>query len=67
MKRETNHLFDVLELHTLNLLLVLVRFAAAMRNIKALAACDPKATKVCVNIPATAAVPVVVCCRGCGW
>jgi hypothetical protein len=55
MKRETNHLFDVMELRMHNLLLVLVRFAAAMKNIEALATCDPKAIKVCVNIPAAAA------------
>lgn len=63
---ETNHLFEVMESYKHNILLMLVRFAATMKNIKALAISDPRAIKVCVNIPAAAAIPVVVCCRRCG-
>jgi hypothetical protein len=63
MKLETNHLFNVMESHKHNILLVLVRFAAAVKNIKVLDTSDPQAIEVCVNIPAAAVIPVVVCCR----
>lgn len=64
MKLETNHLLEVMELCKYSILLMLVMFAAAMKNM---ATSDPRAIKVCVNIPAVAAVPVIVCCRHYGW
>jgi hypothetical protein len=67
MKLETNHVFEVMESHKHTILLMLARFAAAMKNIKALTTSDPRAIKVCVNIPAAAAIPVGVSCRCYGW
>jgi len=64
MKLETDHLLEVMESCKHNILLMLVRFAAAMKNM---ATSDPRAIKVCVNIPAAAAIPVIVCCRCYGW
>jgi len=60
MKLETNHLPEVMESCKHNILLMLVRFAAAMKNVST---SNPRAIKVCVNIPAAAAIPVVVCCK----
>lgn len=59
MKLETIHLSDVIKLCEHKMLLILVRFTV-IKNMKALATFDPKAIEVCVNIPAAAAVPVVV-------
>jgi hypothetical protein len=58
IKLDTNHLFEVMESRKYNILLMFVRFSAPM-NIKALATCDPRAIKICVNILAVAAIPVV--------
>jgi hypothetical protein len=66
IKLETNHLFEVMKSHKHNILLMLVRFSAAMKNIKALATSDPRAIKICVNILAVAAIPVV-CYGHYGW
>ena len=59
MKLETIHLSDVIKLCEHKMLLILVRFTV-IKNMKALATFDAKAIEVCVNIPAAAAVPVVV-------
>lgn len=59
MKLETIHLSNVIESCEHKILLILARFAV-IKNMKALATFHRKAIKVCVNIPAAAAVPVVV-------
>jgi len=67
MKLETNHLFEVMESCKHNILLTFVRFSAAVKNIKALATSDPRAIKICINIPAAFPIPVVVCDGHYGW
>jgi hypothetical protein len=56
MKFETNHLFEVMESCTPNILLMLVRFDDVTKNIEALAATDPRVIKVCVKIPTASAI-----------
>jgi hypothetical protein len=41
--------------------------AAEVKNIEVVAISDMQAIKVCVNIPAAAVIPVVVCCWHNGW
>jgi len=56
MKLKTNHLLEVMESCKHNILLMLVRFATAMKNM---ATSDQRVIKVCVNIPAAATIPVI--------